>query len=164
MHGTRGMSCVEHKECLAWNTRNGSHGKKGMSCLEHTKCLAWNTGNVLFGSQGMSCVERKECLAWNTGSVLLGTQGISCLKHRACPALHTKTRCQKLSGAQFHAQEQNRHGQVVPNCFRFGRSVHQGRSSGCCGHSCSGAATRLWRRQSLSQLGLWHFRVVQSFA
>ena len=86
---------------------------QGMPCLEHRKCLAWNTGNVLLGTQGMSCAEHKECLAWNTGSVLFGTQGMSCLQHRACPVWHTKTRCQKLSGAQFHAQEENRHGLLI---------------------------------------------------
>ena len=102
--GTQGMSCLEHNECPAWNTRN--------VLPEHKDCLAWNTVNVLRGTHEMSYLEHRECLAWNTGNGLLGTQGMSCLEHRACPAWHIKTRCQKLSGAQFHAQEQNRHGHL----------------------------------------------------
>ena len=82
------------------------------SRLEHKECVSWSTGNVLLGTQGMSCLEHKECLAWNTRSVLLGTQGLSCLERRPCAAWHTNTWCQKLSGAQFHAQEQNRHGHI----------------------------------------------------
>ena len=112
MLGTRETFSLEHNECLAWNTRHVFIGAQGMFCLEHTKCLAWNTGNVLLGTQGMSCLERKECLAWNIGSVLRGTQGMFCLEHRACPAWHTKKRCRNLSGAQFHAKDQSRHGQV----------------------------------------------------
>ena len=73
--GTNEMSCLQHRECPAWNIRNVLLGAQGLSCLEHKDCPAWNTRNVLRGTQGMSRVEHRERPAWNTRKVLPGTQG-----------------------------------------------------------------------------------------
>ena len=86
LFATQGMSCFEHKECLASNTRNVLLRTQGMSCFEHTECSASNTRKFVFRTQGMSCLEHKECPAWNTRNVLHGTHGMSCVEHRECPA------------------------------------------------------------------------------
>ena len=82
MIGAQHMSCLEHRRCPAWNTRNVLLGTQGMSCLEHTECHAREERNVLLRTHGVSCLEHKECLAWNTRNVLLGAQGMSCLAHK----------------------------------------------------------------------------------
>ena len=69
-----GMSCLEHRECLAWKARNVLPGIQGMSCVEHRECPAWNTRNVF--------VDHGEFPVWNTRDVLLATQGASCLAHK----------------------------------------------------------------------------------
>ena len=80
LRGTQEMSCLEHKRCPAWNTRDVLLGTHEMSCVEHTRCPAWNTRDVLLGTQEMSCVEQKRCPAWNTRDALLGTQEMSCVR------------------------------------------------------------------------------------
>ena len=63
LRGTHGISCSEHKEYPAWNTRNVLLGTQDMSCLEQSKCPAWSTRNVLLGTQGLSCLEHTESAA-----------------------------------------------------------------------------------------------------
>ena len=60
LFGNDDVSCLEHEECPAWNTRNVLLGTHGTSCLEHTECPAWNTRNVLRGTHEMSCLEHKK--------------------------------------------------------------------------------------------------------
>ena len=38
-------------------------GTQEMSCLEQKECPAWNSRTVLLGTHGMSCLDSKECLA-----------------------------------------------------------------------------------------------------
>ena len=66
---TQGVSCVEHTECLAWNTGSVLLGTQGMSCVEHRKGSAWNTGNLL-------SVEHRTGFVCNTGNLVFGAQEI----------------------------------------------------------------------------------------
>ena len=81
---------LEHRKCIAWNTRNVLLGTQAMSCLDHRTCPAWNTRNVLLGTQRMFCFEHKECSASNTRNVLRGAQGMFCLEHKECSASDTR--------------------------------------------------------------------------
>ena len=75
-----------------WNTRNFLFATQGMSCFEHTECLALDTRNVLLRTQGMSfsntrnvllrtqtmsSFEHKECPSSNIRNVLLRTKRMS---------------------------------------------------------------------------------------
>ena len=71
----QGMSCFEHKERSASNTRNVLRGAQGMFCLEHKECSVSDTRNFLFRTLGVLCCEHKECSASNTKNVLLETHG-----------------------------------------------------------------------------------------
>ena len=66
----------------AFQAGNSLFESQGMCCVEHRECLAWNTGNVLLGTQGMSYVEHRASPARNARNVLLGTQGMSCVAHK----------------------------------------------------------------------------------
>ena len=71
--GTKEMSCSQHKECPASNTRN---------VLLRKECPDWNARNVMLRTSGMSCVEHKERPASNTRNVLLGNDQMSYARTR----------------------------------------------------------------------------------
>ena len=97
--GTQGMSSLEHKECLASNTRNVLLGTHGMFCFDHKECPASNIRNVLLRTQRMFCFEHKECSVSNTRecsvsntrNVLLRTHGMFCFEHNECLTVDSNT-------------------------------------------------------------------------
>ena len=98
------LSCLQHTEHPASNTRNVLCGTQGMSCFEHTECPASNTRNVLLQTQGMSCLEYKECPAWNTWNVLFETQGMSYLEMTKCPTREQGISCSGTTNSMFLLQ------------------------------------------------------------
>ena len=62
---TQEMSCFEHKECPASNTRNVLLRIHGMSCFEHKECPASRTRNVLLGNDQMSYARTRNLLRGN---------------------------------------------------------------------------------------------------
>ena len=92
--GTEEMSCLEHRRCPAWNTRDVLLGTHEMSCLEHTRCPVWNTRDVLFGTQEMSCVDHRK---WWYDDVMI----------------RYDERVAEIVWWRFHAKEQNRHGHLL---------------------------------------------------
>ena len=71
--GPQEMSCSQHKECPASNTRNVLLRTQAMSFLEHKECPSSNIRNVFLRTQGMSFFEHKEFHSSNTRNVLLRT-------------------------------------------------------------------------------------------
>ena len=57
--GTQEMSCVEHPERLAQDTKNALLETRGMPCTEHKECPAWKNRND------------KERPAWNTWKIMM---------------------------------------------------------------------------------------------
>ena len=95
---TQGMSCFEHKECPASNTRNVLLRTQGMFCFEHKECSASNRRNVLCRTQGMSWCDHKERRASNTRNVLLQTHGMFCFEHKECFDSNTRNVLARTQG------------------------------------------------------------------